>query len=95
LDGYGDIWYNPNSPANILSMAHFSEHFCVNFDTDIEQAIFVWQKDVTFIKFICSQKGLYYHDIRWGTKQPDGPTASVKVVTHLKADIIWIHHSRS
>jgi hypothetical protein len=84
LDGYGDVWYNPNSLANILSMAHVSEHFRVNFDTDIEQAIFVWRKDGTFIKFIRSQKGLYYHDIRWGTKQPDGPTASVKAVTFVQ-----------
>jgi hypothetical protein len=27
LDGYGDIWYNPNSLANILSMAHVSQKF--------------------------------------------------------------------
>jgi hypothetical protein len=63
LDGYGDIWYNPNSLANILSMAHVLQHFRVQFDTAIGQAIFVWRSDESKIKFICSPKGLYYHDV--------------------------------
>jgi hypothetical protein len=83
LDGYGDIWYNPNSLANILSMAHVSERFRVNFDTNIEQAIFVWRKDGSYIKFIRSPKGLYFHDVRWGKQQPNGPTVPIKAVTLL------------
>jgi hypothetical protein len=77
LDGYGDVWFNPNSLANILSMAHVSQHFRVTFDTAIEQAIFVWRTDGSKIKFIRSPKGLYFHDVRWGAKQPMGPTAPV------------------
>ena len=54
LDGYGEVWYNPRSLANILSMALVSDLFRVSFDSAKEQAIFVWRTDGTFIKFIRS-----------------------------------------
>ena len=77
LDGYGEVWYNPRSLANILSMALVSDSFRVTFDTAKEQAMFVWRNDGSYIKFIRSAKGLYYHDVRWGNNQPMAPTPKI------------------
>ena len=77
LDGYGEVWYNPRSLANILSMALVSDSFRVTFDTAKEQAIFVWRTNGTFVKFIRSPNGLYYHDVRWGDNQPMGPEPKI------------------
>jgi hypothetical protein len=85
LDGYGDIWYHPNSLANILSMAHVSQIFLVQFDTAIEQAIFAWRSDGSKIKLIQSPKELYYHDVQWGKNQPMGPTAPITATVLAQA----------
>ena len=84
LDGYGDVWYNPRSLANILSMALVSDLFRVSFDSAKEQAIFVWRSDGTYIKFIRSPRGLYYHDVRWGNKQPAAPPPKIYATTLIQ-----------
>ena len=70
LHGYGTVWYNPNSLANILSLANVTKHHRVTFDSDNQQAFIVHKKDGGQLKFILSSRGLYYHDVRW-TQHPD------------------------
>ena len=64
IPGFGTtVWYNPNSLANILSLASVRKVCRVTMDTNIENAIFVHKKDGTIMKFSASSKGLYYYEV--------------------------------
>ena len=66
LPGYDTVWFNPESIANILSLARVSRSRRVTMDTGIENCFNVYKRDGTVQKFLKSNRGLYYHDIRWG-----------------------------
>ena len=66
LPGYDTVWFNPESIANILSLARVSRSRRVTMDTGIENCFNVYTRDRTVRKFLKSNRGLYYHDIRWG-----------------------------
>ena len=68
LKGFGDVYYNPNSIANILSLAQVAKQYPITFDSTTEDAFIVHKKDGSVIKFIKSNKGLYYYDVRKGAK---------------------------
>jgi len=59
---FGTVWYNPQSLANILSLAEVRKKFCVTMDTDIEPALCVHRADGTIMKFQEYTTGLYYFD---------------------------------
>jgi hypothetical protein len=50
---FGDIhvWYNPNSIANILSLALIVDSFRVTLDSRVEHAFTLWLDDSAHIKF--------------------------------------------
>jgi len=58
----GTVWYNPESLANILSLAEVCKKFRVMMDTSIEPAMCVYWSDGTIMKFTEFQSGLYYFD---------------------------------
>jgi hypothetical protein len=41
LSNFGEVWYNRESLANILSMAEVRKRNRITMDTDIEQALLV------------------------------------------------------
>ena len=64
LKGYGDVWYDKNSVANILSFAEVANKFRVTFDTKSSNNIFLHKSDGSTLFFKCTNNGLYYHDVR-------------------------------
>jgi AAA ATPase containing von Willebrand factor type A (vWA) domain len=46
-----DVWYNPNSIANILSLALIVDTYRVTLDSRIEHAFTLWLEDNAYIKF--------------------------------------------
>ena len=66
LPGYGTVWYNPTSIANILSLARVSKNRRVTMDSSVENCFNVYKSDGTVQKFLKSNRGLYYYDVRWG-----------------------------
>jgi hypothetical protein len=60
---FGDVWYNENSPANILCMAAVRNTCRITMDTSVEAAMHVHCKDGTIMTFREYQTGLYYYDV--------------------------------
>jgi hypothetical protein len=60
---FGDIgvWYNPNSIANILSLALVIDNYCVVMDSKVEYAFKLWLDPMLFIKF-CKHNRLFIFD---------------------------------
>jgi hypothetical protein len=61
LKNYGEVWFNPNAIANILSLARVKEKYSVRYDSD-EGNQFVVVQPHKQIVFQQSGSGLYYHD---------------------------------
>ena len=59
---FGPVWYNPNSLANILSLAAVRKLCRVTMDTTTESALCVHRTDGSIMRFLESPSGLYYHD---------------------------------
>jgi Zinc knuckle len=62
VKNFGTVWYNPDSLANILSLAEVRKVCRVTMDTDHEPTMFVHYKNGTIMKFVEYNSGLYYHD---------------------------------
>ena len=60
------MYYNKPLLANILSHAILGSLFRITNDTWVEDSFTVHNFNGRTIKFIKSQEGLYYHDVRWG-----------------------------
>jgi AAA ATPase containing von Willebrand factor type A (vWA) domain len=63
VGSFGDVevWYNPNSIANILSLALIVDHYRVTLDSSVEHAFSLWLDSVSYIKFKKS-RGLFIYD---------------------------------
>lgn len=65
IEGIGDVYCNSSSLANIISYGLLGESYRITSD--------IWKEDAFTmngfmgrdIKFIRSDEGLYYHDVRW------------------------------
>jgi hypothetical protein len=62
LKNFGDIWFNAQSLANILSLAEVRRICRVAMDTSIEAAMDVHRANGTIMKFQEYRTGLYYFD---------------------------------
>jgi hypothetical protein len=62
LPGYGTVWYDPNSIANILSLKRVSSKYRVVFDSQDGGVFIVTKPDGTVFKFQASDGGLFYLD---------------------------------
>jgi hypothetical protein len=60
LPGYGQVWYHPNSIANILSLARVKDKHRVTFNSGDENQFIVHKSDGTTRCFKESRRGLYY-----------------------------------
>jgi Zinc knuckle len=58
----GNVWYNTESIANILSLSEVRKVCRVTMDTSVEAAIFVHRKDGSKMKFEEHKDGLYYYE---------------------------------
>ena len=62
VKNFGDVWYNQNSLANILSMAEVRKKCRITMDTSVEAAMHVHRKDGSIMTFTEFQSGLYFFD---------------------------------
>jgi hypothetical protein len=61
LGGACEVWYNPASIANILSLADVRKHCTVTMDSSRSPSINVHRKDGTIMNFAEHPSGLYIH----------------------------------
>lgn len=59
-----DVWYNPKSIANILSLALIIDKHHVVFNSKTEHAFLLWLDEQNYIKFIKSQRLFVYNSKR-------------------------------
>jgi hypothetical protein len=62
LPGYGTVWYDPKSIANILSLKRVTEKYHVAFDSKSGGSFVVTKPDGTVFNFKQSDGGLYFLD---------------------------------
>ena len=62
LKNYGDIWFDKDFIANILSLARVKEKFSVTFDSTNDNAFILHKPNGTKLLFKESSPGLYFHD---------------------------------
>ena len=67
IANFGTVWYNPDSIANILSLAEVRKVCRVTMDTAVEPAICVHRANGKIMKFIEFSSGLYFHDPKAAT----------------------------
>jgi GMP synthase PP-ATPase subunit len=72
LPGFGQVWYNEDSLANILSLAELRKICRVTMDTSKAAEIVVYKHNGDKLKCIESGNGLYYYD----TEQSKARTTS-------------------
>ena len=60
VPGFGDVWYDPNSIANIFSFAELKEKHCITYDSGTEDAFNIHLSN-KIIKFTRSKNGLYLY----------------------------------
>ena len=59
VKNFGDVWFNPHSLANILSMAEVRRVCRITMDSAIEPAMMVHRNDGSLVKFQEYKTGLY------------------------------------
>jgi hypothetical protein len=62
LPGYGTVWYDPNSIANILSLKRVASKYKVKYDSENGGLFIVTKPDGTIFEFQASAGGLFYLD---------------------------------
>jgi hypothetical protein len=61
LPGFaGEVWYNPDGIANILSLSNVKRHYRVTFDSNASGSFMVHKNNGEVREFIESPSGLYY-----------------------------------
>ena len=91
-----NVWYNPDSLANILSLAQIMDQFQVTMDSEKEHAFLVWIWDTSLVWFQQSKLSLFYFDttndnkafLFHNTYKNDGyDISSIQTVTSNKAHL--------
>jgi len=62
IKNFGTVWYNPDSLANIFSLAAVRKLWRIIMDTSAEASLCVHRSDGSIMQFIEYRSGLYYHD---------------------------------
>jgi len=89
IKNFGPVWYNPDSLANIFSLAAVRKLRRITMDMSVEAALCVHRSDGLIMKFIEYRSGLYYHNAAV-TVQPNSNAnvidySFVSTVTNNKA----------
>ena len=80
LQGYpGEVWYNPNGIANILSLSDTTKYFCVHYDSGVDSTFILEKPNGMQHWFLKTTAGLYYHDT--AAPDPDDDSGVVLVTT--------------
>jgi hypothetical protein len=82
LKGFGLVWYNPNSLANILSLASVTKRCRVTMDSAVENCINVHRANGTVMKFVELRSAYTF------TTRP--PTQCLKLALPLPTTLSYI-----
>jgi hypothetical protein len=82
VKNFGHVWFNPDSLANILSMAEVHKVCRITMDTSVEPAMSVPRRDGSIMKFNKYKSGLYYFDTA-APKTPNSTTFDVNTYLFL------------
>jgi hypothetical protein len=82
VQNFGHVWFNPNSLANILSMAEVRKVCRITMDTSVEPAMSVHPRDGSIMKFNEYKSGLYYFDTA-APKTPNSTSFNVNAYLFL------------
>lgn len=80
LPGYGNVWYDPNGIANILSLSHVKSRFRVTYDSKNGDQFVVHKPDGSLKRFQHSSIGLYFFD----TASSSTSSAAMVTTVHEK-----------
>ena len=64
VTNFGDVWFNPQSLTNILSIAQVRKQCRITMDNDFKVALCVHKKNGEIMKFIEYDIGLYSYDAK-------------------------------
>lgn len=84
---YGEVWFNTESLANILSLAQVRLRCRVTMDTSVEASMNVHRKDGSIMKFTEYRNGLYKYDA--AAKQPIN-TSNSTVAFYSSPDFVFL-----
>ena len=84
VKNFGDVWFNPESLANILSMSEVSKICRITMDTHIENAMHVHRTDGSMMTFKEYKSGLYYFDAAAAVVAP-------KTTNENSDDYLFLH----
>jgi hypothetical protein len=84
VKNFGDVWFNPHSLANILSMAEVRRVCRITMDSAIEPAMTVHRADGSLMKFQEYKTGLYYYDTLAAPEHPNSTSFDVN-------DYLFLH----
>jgi hypothetical protein len=82
VKNFGHVWFNPDSLANILSMAKMRKVCRITMDTSVEPAMSVHRRDGSIMKFNKYKSGLYYFDTA-APKTPNSTSFNVNAYLFL------------
>ena len=76
IKNFGTVWYNPDSLANILSLAEVRLRCRCVMDTALEPAIHVHKSNGTIMTFTEYKSGLYFYDVASATNNNTNATVA-------------------
>jgi hypothetical protein len=83
LPGYGEVWYNKNSIANILSLSRVESKYRITYDSDNGKQFIVHKADGMVRQFRQSKNGLFYMDAKDSDEDEEG-TVLINTVNENK-----------
>ena len=87
LAGFGTVWYNPESVANILSLADVRRVHRVTMDSAVQPAFLVHREDGTApTVFGEHESGLYLHNVNDGNSNEVNKTVTAYFCLHTVAE---------
>jgi hypothetical protein len=84
LPGYGQVWFNKNGIANILSLSKVEAKYRITYDSKHGKQFVVHKEDGTMRQFKQSDNGLFYMDAKELIEEEEDGTVLVNTVDENK-----------
>ena len=91
LENFGEVWFNPSSLANILSLAMVRKKCRVTMDTSNEAAFFVHRNDGTTLKFKEFTSGLYFYNALDNSNVSNASDSAYCMVQTVSSNKLMFH----
>jgi len=91
LKGYGQVWFDPKSRTNILSLKNVKKKYSVSYHSDQSDAFIVHRTNEADMHFIMHEDGLHYYDASGFIKQSKPANKKNIKITGVKHKITGVH----